>query len=227
MHSVCTVQKIQQVQGAALQQDKGARCRWREGCGRQQKTRVGDRCQRDLTLSQLPVSVPPVFVVLLSWNLSPKCNGTAPQGNMEASPEANGKENGKEKAQGKKNDEIEMVTLEIESTTVEPAAPKPVADERVAGGEDDDFEKQFEKQFKALKREGGWKTCLIIFLSIVCALLLCLLIVAMLNVAKYESFSSFECGTRPSLFPFLPPKPEAPTPKPEAPTPGIHSTCIA
>lgn len=52
---------------------------------------------------------------------------------------------------------------------------------------------EFEAQFKRMKREEEWKTCLIVCLVITCALFMVAFIVAMLDSAKYRGFSNRDC----------------------------------
>ena len=128
---------------------------------------------------------------------------------------------------GKAKDDVELAVMETQPSTTaklsleeidldQTPAPKAAADvdagatrgrnaatpEAQEQGED-----EYAAQFKVLKRQSGWKTCLIVFLCIVCAILFASLLVAMLNVAKLERFSSFECGTPPTFLPFVPSKP--------------------
>jgi len=73
----------------------------------------------------------------------------------------------------------------------------------------------FKQEFAALKREGGWKTCLIVTLVIVCAVLLTALIAAMLEQAKYIGFANRDCATAPQPWlPFSPAPKPAPAPAP-------------
>ena len=85
-----------------------------------------------------------------------------------------------------------------------------------------------EQHLKALKREGGWKTCLIVTLCIVCAFLMCALIVAMLEQAKYIGFANRDCAVTTGAAPvWQPPAPPSPAPPPPAPPPREVDTVLS
>jgi len=99
-----------------------------------------------------------------------------------------------DKAEGAGKDEIAMVQMGAEA--------------REQGALDDEYD----QKFRQLKREAGWKTCLIIFLAITSIILFCSTIFALLDSAKYKGFMDKDCDSRGS--PYVPYVPQPPPPAP-------------
>ena len=123
------------------------------------------------------------------------CRQTA---TMETVPEANGKE-GKEEVVtggGGTNGKADVV--------LDPFVNGPSAKEQGSSFHEN------EQMIKSLERQGGWKTCLLVFLSILSVLLFCTVIFVSLDRAKYVGFPNRDCGGAGSSGSYFVPSPPAP-----------------
>jgi hypothetical protein len=118
---------------------------------------------------------------------------------METVPEANGKE-GKEEVVteggGGTNGKADVVL-------------DPFVNGHSAKEQGSSFDEN-EQMIKSLKRQGGWKTCLLVFLSILSVLLFCTVIFVSLDRAKYVGYSNRDCGGAGSSGSYFVPSPPAP-----------------
>jgi len=117
---------------------------------------------------------------------------------METVPEANGKE-GKE----------EVVTGGGGTNGKADVFLDPFVNGHSAKEQGSSFDEN-EQMIKSLKRQGGWKTCLLVFLSILSVLLFCTVIFVSLDRAKYVGFSDRDCGGAGSSGSYFVPSPPAP-----------------